>query len=150
MIRPYDSNLAYDAASLGGRMPCSTLLPSNGGMGIRLKTASITFTHMLASNTISRGTETYAGMSACKTRMDLSAMPLASASRKFAPGPASATQSMSCFGFLKYLGFTGIGFAHPIFMMKKQITPMGSRCFRGFRVRRPIRDAVGSPSRFAT
>src|SRR5581483_9453695 len=59
-------------------------------------------------------------------------------------------------GFLKLLGFTGVGLAQPkVGMWAKyastgiRIVPMGSMCLTGFRVIRPSILAVGSPQRLA-
>ena len=44
----------------------------------------------------------------------------------------------------------GTGLAQPTRRKIMQIVPKGSRCFRGFRVSRPIIFAVGSPHFSAT
>jgi len=78
------------------------------------------------------------------------------AKRKFDAGPATLTYT-SHTNFLKRLGFTGTGFAHPT---KKPVpirhingtstVPTGSIWLIGFNVRRPARAAVSSPAHSAT
>jgi len=69
-------------------------------------------------------------------------------------GPETATFKGPHFWSLKLYGFIGTGFAQPIknwlpLRNKRsgRITePNGSKCFRGFKVRRPAYFAVGSPN----
>jgi hypothetical protein len=68
---------------------------------------------------------------------------------KFESGPASAEIAKSFFGFLKFLGFIGTGFAQPNLKNTIQSAPIGSRCFIGFIVSLPINFAVSSPSLLA-
>jgi hypothetical protein len=65
---------------------------------------------------------------------------------RFETGPASATKAKSLRGFLRLRIFTGTGLAHPILKNIIQSAPIGSRCLRGFNVRRPRLLAVESPS----
>jgi len=77
------------------------------------------------------------------------------AREKLAPGPAKLTHIISRFGFLKFRGFTGTGFAQPNptplrLEMTNIKVPIGSRWTRGFKVKRPLFRAVGSPNLSAT
>ena len=82
------------------------------------------------------------------------------AKRKFDPGPARATLTLSHLASLKLYGLMGTGFAQPKIKGKivgaprrigiakisgKIIEPKGSMCGIGFKVRRPAYFAVGSP-----
>ena len=81
---------------------------------------------------------------------DLSRIAHPTAIKKFANGPAPATQNMSRFGWCKLPKLTGTGFAHPkmnngarvrtdnaIRKPGTAIVPIGSMCFSGFSVTRP-------------
>ncbi len=52
-------------------------------------------------------------------------------------------------GTRKYKGFQRTGFAHPMKAMKTSNVPNGSKCFSGFKVKRPSNFGVGSPRRTA-
>jgi len=52
---------------------------------------------------------------------------------------------MSLRGFLKYLGSTGTGLAHPKLKRKRQIAPKGSMWVKGLKESLPRLFAVGSP-----
>ena len=71
------------------------------------------------------------------------------ASTTFETGPASAVSAMPRLGFLKFRMSTGTGFAQPKRKIAIMMRPARSTCLRGFSVSRPIRFAVGSPSRYA-
>ena len=61
---------------------------------------------------------------------------------KFDAGPAKATFIMSTRGFEKFTGFTGTGLAHPNPTNKIIKDPIGSKCAKGLRVKRPFLAAV--------
>lgn len=81
--------------------------------------------------------------------------PKKTATRKLAPGPAKDTFSIPFFGSLKLKGLTGTGFAQPntgplpavIIKRERGIIkdPKKSKCFNGFKVKRPLSLAVESP-----
>ena len=68
---------------------------------------------------------------------------------RFDTGPASAVSAMPFLGWLKFLVFTGQGFAQPKPTMSIEMKPIGSRCFTGLSVTLPKFLAVGSPSLYA-
>ena len=81
---------------------------------------------------------------------------------KFDKGPAKATFMDPHFLSLKLNGLIGTGLAHPNIMPPPLIwdiitsktgtntDPTGSKCFKGFKVRRPAYFAVLSPKLYAT
>ncbi len=90
----------------------STLEPSSGGMGRQLNMASAMFIQTLAATICTSGLSMDNGnMDICVMSMKTGRLMIAS--RMFAPGPASDTQSIPFCGSLKFTGLTGTGFAHP-------------------------------------
>ena len=78
--------------------------------------------------------------------------PKIQATAKLAPGPAKDTFTFPHFWSLKLNGLTGTGFAQPnpvpvVIIRRKGTTiePIGSKCFIGFKVKRPAYFAVESP-----
>src|ERR1043165_5128551 len=76
---------------------------------------------------------------------------------RFAKGPATATKAISRRGFLRFCQVIGTGLAQPNIKPPREkrmagtiIVPIGSICFRGFKVKRPNNLAVGSPHFEAT
>ena len=87
-----------------------------------------------------------------------SSPPHSSACKKLAPGPASATQTMSRLGWRKRSKRTGTGLAYPNknapLVLKynsrgSKMVPNGSMCGKGLSVTRPSIEAVLSPRRSA-
>jgi hypothetical protein len=76
----------------------------------------------------------------------------------FMAGPAIATSTMSRRGLFRRSNETGTGLAQPNMngdpdtrrKAGSAMVPIGSMWASGLRVRRPITEAVSSPSRFAT
>ena len=71
------------------------------------------------------------------------------AKTKLEIGPIRATIAISLLGLLKLLVLIGTGLAHPKPIVSIAITPIGSRCFKGFNVSLPCCSAVLSPSNLA-
>src|SRR3989344_5394696 len=125
-------NRAYCGAE---KTASSAFEPSSGGMGIRLKIAR--FTLMMAAknrNWTRRFSSPSEGYTALIT---------------FDAGPAIPTRTDPTRGFLREAGLYGTGRAYPNPAMRSMRKPTGSRCAKGFRVSRPMRSAVRSPSQFA-
>jgi len=103
-----------------GVNPANILLPSSGGTGIRLNTASTIF-HFIPSLSIRiRGTSTIEKKPEremiCRegdTR-NWNKIPQINAIAILIPGPAAPTHIISLLGFLRFAKFTGTGFAAPI------------------------------------
>ena len=125
--------------------------PSRGGMGIKLNIPSKIFKNTTIPSKSIKG-------SSWGTWTNLIINPKTMAKAKFAATPAMETFKVPHFLSLKLYGFTGTGFAHPkingcppgkrdmSINRRGRITePKGSKCFIGFRVRRPAYFAVGSP-----
>src|SRR5688572_28849301 len=161
MIRPNGSSRWMSSAPRGGKKPASTLLPSSGGIGKRLKTMSNTLKYMPA-------VQTRMIQSSCAAPAMIAEAPNITATRyanvqpvamaRFDPGPAAATSTMSRFGLRRLPYCTGTGFAQPkyhcppVMNAKPRGTmtvPSGSTCLSGFNDNRPRFCAVGSPSCFA-
>ena len=81
--------------------------------------------------------------------INLIIIPPRNAKIKFDAGPAKATFIMSTRGFEKLTGFIGTGLAHPNPTNNIIKDPIGSKCARGLRVKRPFLAAVWSPNRYA-
>ena len=141
---PRDKKLKYMAS---GMSEPNTLEPSRGGIGIMLNKPSTKF---ICINPIKNWNK-IAGAEikdpnvlgiASGTKINMPTK----ASKKFERGPANAVNAISCFGYLKLFGLTMTGFAQPNLKNKMKIKPIGSMCFKGFKVSLPSRFAVLSPS----
>ena len=133
--------------------------PSSGGSGIRLSAISTALMKMPAAPINASGmAKPLSGMASAT----LIRPAQISAISRLAPGPAAATQSMSCFGLRRLLKLTGTGFAQPnrmpappvSFEMIRMVNgtinvPIRSKCRIGFSVMRPSICAVRSPKRKA-
>jgi hypothetical protein len=64
----------------------------------------------------------------------------------FETGPARAVSAIPAFSFLKFEGFTGVGFAHPTPVNIRQRNPKRSKCLAGFMLILPLFLPVLSPS----
>lgn len=142
-----------------GRSANNTFEPSSGGIGTKLNTASTRFIKTISEKISMK----FCAMSEFPPNANVSRMstPNTSATTILESGPAAPTnagpQSLRVpkrtNGFRKLYGLYGTGFAQPIkngeFASAKSIgkitEPNGSKCFRGFSVRRPKCFAVGSP-----
>lgn len=92
-MNPYGSSAEYLFAISRGRMLIAIREPSNGGMGIRLKTASTRFIIIACFIRIANGID--------KLRLPLRNILSRIAVSMFDKGPARPTQSMSFLGFLR-------------------------------------------------
>ena len=132
-----------------GAKAANTLLPSRGGMGIRLNTKSTRFistawTKISAESVVTSPSLSGIAKSIARPRLD--------------SGPARETNAIPLFGLRRLLKFTGTGFAAPSITglptnIKKSgsnTEPNGSICGNGFKVIRPSTRAVSSPSFSAT
>ena len=125
--------------------------PSSGAMGRTLKMANARLIIRLHWTMIIKNHIMECWSAAIPVMgISLSKRPLISAKSTFDRGPAALIQSMLFLGFLKLYGFTGTGLAHPKCTIKIMSVPNGSKCARGFMVKRPLRLAVSSPYLFAT
>ncbi|GEM_PF-6571842 len=77
--------------------------------------------------------------------IDLINIPPINAKSRLEKGPLREIRIISLLILLKYMGFIGTGLAHPKLNIKRQHIPIGSICFRGFRVSLPAYSAEGSP-----
>lgn len=140
-IVPWD---IYVSAIFSGRRRENILDPSSGGMGMRLKIANNKF------NWTTRPIMPEGNI--LKIRLKITAI------ATLVSGPAKETKAKSFLPSRKLKGSTGTGLAPPIIIGEpeirrrrgKAILIIGSICFLGSRVSRPIRRAVGSPKRSAT
>jgi len=88
-----------------------------------------------------------------KTKKNRAIKPNVTAIIMFAKGPAAATLAEPYFLSLRFKGLIGTGFAQPKTILEpitskrkgKSTEPIGSKCFRGFKVNLPANFAVGSP-----
>ena len=60
-------------------------------------------------------------------------------------GPAASTLIIYCLGLFKLNVLTGTGFAYPNPINNNISDPIGSKCFKGFKVSLPYLYAVSSP-----
>jgi hypothetical protein len=135
---------------LNGKNEKSILEPSRGGIGTKLNTASNIFIRtIIAIIEINDGGTVPTG----RKRI---ARPKTVAIKRFTAGPAPATIASPQRLLRRLYGLNGTGFAQPIInpptrceIMGTSTDPTGSKCFRGFKVRRPSYSAVLSPSKFA-
>ncbi len=147
------ANCSQAGRSRAGTRCSATWLPSSGGTGSRLKIASPAFTIM--SRCRNSSTPPPGRTTSGETRKTTPSATAATAPRtRFESGPAALTR-MSPVDWRterrKFAGFTGTGFAQPIGAPRsgRSKVPTGSMCGTGFRVSRPRRAAVSSPSRQA-
>lgn len=116
MMKPNGSILLYEIACLCGRNPTRTLPPSRGGIGIRLNAARTILNIMLDVSMSLKGVKILLVISPEKnteagTTKNLRTNRLNIARMRFVRGPAAADIAMSLFGFLKFAGLIGTGFA---------------------------------------
>lgn len=149
-MKPYGSTLANVSAIFRGRRPRRILLPSRGGIGTKLNTASMILIQMLATVICKIGTAKKAGSPVSVRMSSLARSVLSTARIRLDPGPANETQIISRLGFWKFRGSTGTGLAQPMLIRKNAKQPNRSRCFSGFKLKRPRLAAVLSPIRCAT
>ncbi len=129
-----------------GKMACNIDIPSNGGMGIRLKNASETLTPIIVNN----ASAIPLLITPCKARI-LKAIPAIMASRIFVNIPAAATKANPALvPMLCSLYGTGLAQPKNVPAVKNasngtSTEPITSIWGSGFRVRRPARLAVSSP-----
>src|SRR3989344_491779 len=131
-------------------MEKSIFEPSSGGIGIKLKTTKRRFIQtIIAMKNPSDGKK--------DKSKNLIMRPKKTARRMLAEGPARVTRADPHFLFLKLFGLKGTGLGQPIITTEapksagraskngKIIEPKGSKCGKGFKVRRPATSAVLSP-----
>lgn len=124
---------------MGGSIALTILCPSNGGIGIRLKTANAMF---IVANEYSKNTMREGVVSGSK----LFTIPVRNAKDRFERGPANATSAVCSSLFSKLYSLMGTGLLHPNLKRIINTAPMGSICLRGLSVNLPSAFAVGSPS----
>src|SRR5258706_10157213 len=154
MIMPKGSMRSSTSEPARGNNPERTRPPSSGGIGMRLKTISITLICIPNSQTdSSQALSRFESASTIPTNIASNVHPVAIA--RFAPGPAAATRIMSRFGWRRLRNATGTGLAQPNVHAPlvshsrangRTTVPIGSTCFSGFRDKRPSMNAVESPS----
>ena len=144
---PYLSKLSHWEARLRGKMPPTTLNPSSGGMGRRLKKAKTKF------SVINLNKITATKSLPAKAR---NANPKTVAKTRLEAGPAREISAASARGFFRFQGLNGVGLAQPKRMpawSKKRIgtmiVPSRSMWTSGLRLILPRCRAVGSPRRLA-
>lgn len=122
--------------------------PSSGGIGTKLKMPRKRLTMTIVLNI-----KALAEDSMLNIARNLNASPKIIAKTKFENAPAMATFKTPHFLSDKFSSTYGTGLAQPntkpalviIKIKGKKTDPTGSRCFKGFKVKRPIRFAVWSP-----
>jgi hypothetical protein len=143
---PYGSMRKYWRVKFAGKKEVMIRDPSRGGMGIRLNTARIKLRKAPRINIFFNG------------KLSLIKTIRIKAKNIFAKGPDKPIHLISFFGFLKWLGFIGTGFAYPIANVPrerirrkigKSTVPKVSIWAKGFRVSRPESLGVGSPNLLA-
>lgn len=151
---PYCLRKFLKPANFSGKKLNKIHEPSSGGTGIKLKTAS----HILIETIKLNATNILESAKIKFCGINLNINPKIIASKKFETGPAMETFISPYFWSLKLYGFIGTGFAQPnknglptINKSNGKITePIGSKCFKGFKVSLPSYFAVGSPKEYAT
>ncbi|MFH1455013.1 MAG: hypothetical protein ABIF22_01690 [bacterium] len=150
---PYFSDMSWNLCFVcTGKNAKSIFDPSSGGIGIKLKTARLTFIRTTKLNILIRGIE-----EKLKCNNPLIIRPKIIATRRFDAGPAIDIRGSATFLFFKLCGLYGTGLAQPIIKpacviarARGKITePNQSRCLRGFRVSLPSYCAVLSPKQRA-
>ena len=118
----------------------STLEPSNGGIGIRLKSINDTLIKTSKNRKfVSKLAGPKNGAKIFKT------MPKTINPIKLAPGPAREITAMANLGRRKLYEFTGTGLAQPKPIRSIIRKPIGSTWTKGLRLKRPDCLAVSSP-----
>jgi len=150
--KPIFSRRIYLIARSNGKKNAIILLPSSGGIGMRLKSARIMLIIMPATKISLIGNRSevisHSDKISDKYLLDLKRIKNKKANKILAKGPAIDTSKISLLIFLKLAGFIGTGFAQPIILVRINMrVPRGSRCLRGFKVNLPAFFAVGSPSK---
>ena len=141
--KPYLSKILIIYLAFWGSTAERMREPSNGGIGTKLNTAKTKF----VKTTISRARIAGPGKLLAK---NLTISPATRAKTILDNGPAIATKASPFLPDFKALKLTGTGFAQPIMIPVWEmaqsrgniIDPNISKCFIGFKVRRPIILAV--------
>jgi hypothetical protein len=107
IVNPYGSSLATNSARVFGRTPTRMRPPSSGGMGNKLKTASIA----LRISAFRRFSPTQRLAVAGRSSTSQKPSPARTASARFMAGPAAATRTMPRRGQRSARKFTGTGLA---------------------------------------
>lgn len=148
-ISPNGRSLAYCAASGRGKTPSTTWLPSNGGNGSMLNTASITLIRTKLRKLSHRKADAPVPVGGTSPTSIAITTIVASAITMLMPGPASDTSTMCQRGSRIFEGLTGTAFAQPKIgapatasIIGSATVPIGSTCLTGLSVSRPIRAAV--------
>lgn len=141
MMYPNDARVSHCLAAFSGKNPSTTANPSNGWMGMRLKTARET----LMTMTDWRMSVTTYGMGRNRNRREQM-----TDKRMFAVAPASDINAASLRGLRKLNGSKRTGLPQPNPTRNMRIVPTGSRCASGLNDSRPSSRGFGSPSRSAT
>jgi hypothetical protein len=143
-IIPYLSKLYKCLFIFQDKNEVAILNPSSGGNGIKLKIASETFICAIIKNMFisvnAKSVGSGRNINIRKTSNDKKAKII------LENGPANETAASPNLPPLRFLTFTGTGFAQPIGRISIAITPDKLRCALGSNVSLPIFLAVGSPS----
>lgn len=151
---PYRSNIISISSNLRflGNNAKRIFEPSSGGIGIKLKIAKTILIKIIISIKIKNGL-----LIIPKNIVNFKIKLKIIAIERLLNGPANPISPLSLFGFFKFKGLNGTGFAQPnkigLLAIKSKNgnknEPKKSKCFKGFKVSRPAFFAVGSPSLFA-
>ncbi len=145
--KPKGSSREYFCAQLTGSIADKTRPPSRGNNGNKFNTINTIFIKIPAPHIDSKNCELEVAAEIKIT--SFAKMPHIIIMIKLAAGPAKATNAISRLGFRKFFQVTGTGFAQPKIKLPinksingKTTVPMGSMCFIGFSVIRPMDFAV--------
>lgn len=124
---PIEPNERYVSAVLFGRRRAKTFEPSRGGIGMRLKIASRTFSLMIVPMIKPKNDEFITSESDVFGKIIQAIIDARIARTIFVSGPASETSAISFLPSLRLNGSTGTGFAPPKIIGEPEIMSIRGR-----------------------